>query len=165
MRFRLIRLRFRRHWRQSQRQVEDLGSHAEQHLEENLVQRLEHLMPIRRFMIGWLVLVCLLIGAVVVQNVELSGYYQTLQTIPGGIYNEGLQGRFTTANPLFATSDADLTVSHLIFGSLFQITGRDKLIGDLASDYSVDSRGTTYTIYLKPHLTWQDGRPLTSADV
>jgi peptide/nickel transport system substrate-binding protein len=165
MRFRLIRLRFRRHWRQSQRQVEDLGSQAEQHLEENLVQRLEHLVPVRRFMIGWLALVCLLIGAVVLQNVELSGYYQTLQTIPGGIYNEGLQGRFTTANPLFATTDADLTVSRLIFASLFQINGQGKLIGDLASDYSVDSRGTTYTIHLKPHLTWQDGRPLTSADV
>jgi peptide/nickel transport system substrate-binding protein len=39
------------------------------------------------------------------------------------------------------------------------------LAGQLASGYSVDSSGTTYTVRLKPHLTWQDGQPLTAADV
>jgi len=35
----------------------------------------------------------------------------TLRPVPGGIYNEGVKGRFTNANPLFASSDADLTVT------------------------------------------------------
>lgn len=165
MRLRLIRLRFRRRLRERQRQVEDLGAQAEQQLEVNLVRRLDRLLPVRRFMTGWLALVCLLITGVVAQNLNLTNYYQTLQAVPGGIYNEGLEGRFTTANPLFATTDADTTVSRLIFASLFQVNGQGQLVGDLASSYSVDSRGTTYTVHLKPHLTWQDGQPLTSADV
>jgi peptide/nickel transport system substrate-binding protein len=165
MRLRLIRLRFRRRIRKGQQQVEDLGAQTEQNIERHLFKRFERLMPVRRFLIGWLGLVLLLIGALVVQNSSLSGYYQTLQAVPGGIYNEGVRGRFTNANPLYATSDADATVSRLVFAGLFTYDQQGKLVGDLASGYTVDARGTTYTVRLKPHLTWQDGRPLTGSDV
>jgi peptide/nickel transport system substrate-binding protein len=165
MQTRLIRLRWRRRLRMGQRQVEDLGTQAEQGIEEHLFKRFERLTPVRRFVIGWIGLLILLIGGLVAQNLSLSGYYQALQTVPGGIYNEGLPGRFTNANPLYATSDADMTVSRLIFASLFDYDAHGNLVGDLASSYSVDARGTNYTVHLRPHLTWQDGQPLTSADV
>ncbi len=162
---RLLRLRFRRRLRKGQRQVEDLGSQAEKQIEQHLYTRFERLAPIRRFLIAWVGLVVLLIGLVVYQNLSLGGYYQTLQTVPGGLYNEGVLGRFTNANPLFATSEADTTVSRLIFAGLFTYDRNGQLKSDLAHDYSVDSHGNTYTVHLKPHLTWQDGQPLTSADV
>ncbi|HZL08237.1 MAG TPA: peptide ABC transporter substrate-binding protein [Candidatus Dormibacteraeota bacterium] len=151
--------------RKGQQQVEDLGVQAEQHIERHLFKRFERLAPIRRFLVGWLGLLVLLIAGLVIQNLSLSGYYQTLRAVPGGIYNEGVHGLFTNANPLYATSDADATVSHLIFAGLFTYDQQGKLIGDLASSYSVGPHGTTYTVHLKPHLTWQDGQPLTSADV
>ncbi len=100
-----------------------------------------------------------------IQNLWLSKYYQTLKTVPGGIYNEGVLGRFTNANPLYATNEADTTVSKLIFSGLLTYDDKGKLVGDLASDFSVDARGSSYTVHLKPNLVWQDGRPLTSADV
>jgi peptide/nickel transport system substrate-binding protein len=165
MQTRLIRLRFRRRLRKGQRQVEDLGVQAEQQLDQHLLKRFGRLVPIRRFVLGWVGLLLLLIGALVVQNITLSAYYQTLQTVPGGLYNEGVRGRFTNANPMYATSDADATVSRLIFAGLLTYDRQGKLTGDLASDYSVDSHGTGYTVHLKPNLKWQDGRPLTSADV
>jgi len=165
MRARLIRLRFRRGLREGQRQVEDLGSIAEENLEEHLFKRFDRLASVQRFIITWLGLLVILIGGLVVQNVGLGNYYQTLGTVPGGIYREGILGRFTNANPLFATSDADAAVSHLIFAGLLTEDPNGKLVGDLASDYSADPHGTTYTVHLRPHLTWQDGRPLTSADV
>lgn len=165
MQTRLIRLRFRRRLRKGQQQVEDLSVQAEEQIEKHLLKRFERLVPVRRFMLGWLGLLLLLIAGVVAQNLALSGYYQTLQTIPGGIYTEGIRGRFTNANPLYATSEADATVSRLIFAGLLTYNQQGKLVGDLASDYSVDAHGTSYTVHLKPHLTWQDGRPLTSADV
>jgi peptide/nickel transport system substrate-binding protein len=165
MRPRLIRLRFGRRLRKGQQQVEDLGTQAEQNIERHLFKRFGRLKPIRRFLAGWLGLLGLLIAGLVIQNLSLSGYYQTLRTVPGGIYNEGVRGPFTNASPLYATSDADTTVSHLVFAGLFTYDKQGKLTGDLASDYSVDSRGTTYTVHLKPHLTWQDGQPLTSQDV
>jgi peptide/nickel transport system substrate-binding protein len=162
---RLIRLRFRRRLRKGQRQVEELGVQAEHQLEEHLVKRFGRLKPVRRFVAGWLALLVLLLGGVVTQGLMLSGYFQTLQPVPGGIYNEGVRGRFTNANPLYATGDADATVSKLIFASLFTYDASGQFVGDLASGMSVDSHGTTYTVRLRPHLTWQDGKPLTSADV
>ena len=107
MRFRLIRLRFRRRLRKGQQQVEDLGQQAEQHIEQHFFRRFSRLAPVKRFVIGWVLLVCLLIGALVTQNFLLSGYYQTLAAVPGGIYNEGVLGTFTNANPIYATSDVD----------------------------------------------------------
>ncbi len=165
MKLRRMRLRLRRQIRSGQQQVEDLGTQAEQNLDRHLLRRFENLKPVRRFVIGWLGLMVLLIAVVVAQNSSLSGYYQTLRPVPGGIYNEGVKGRFTNADPLFATSDADLTVSRLVFAGLLTYDKQGRLAGELAKDYSVDEHGSTYTVHLKPHLTWQDGRPLTSADV
>ncbi len=162
---RLTRLRFWQRIRERQQRVESLGTHAEQHIDRHLLKRLERLAPVRRFVISWLGLLVLLIGAITYQNLALSSSYQAIGTIPGGIYNEGVQGRFTNANPLYATSDADTTISRLIFASLFNYNEQGKLVGELANYYSVDTHGTTYTVHLKPHLTWQDGKPITSGDV
>ncbi|HVI60931.1 MAG TPA: ABC transporter substrate-binding protein [Candidatus Saccharimonadales bacterium] len=165
MRFRLLRLRWRRRLRKSQRQVGDIGNQTEQNIERHFVKRLQNLEPVRRFVIGWLLLMVLLVGGLLVQNLALSNYFQTLRPVPGGIYSEGVLGTFTNANPLYATSDVDSSVSKLLFAGLFTYNGRNQLTGDLASGYSVDPSGTTYTVKLKPRLTWQDGQPLTSADV
>lgn len=165
MQLRLIRLRFRRRLRKGQQQVEGLGQQAEQQLEQNLYKRFERLAPIRRFVITWVGLMVLLIGVVLSQNLALSHYYQSVQTVPGGVYSEGVRGRFTNANPLFATSDADATVSRLLFSGLFHFNDEGELTGDLASEYSVNEQGNTYTVKLKPNLKWHDGKPLTSADV
>jgi peptide/nickel transport system substrate-binding protein len=165
MQFRGIRLRFRRHIRKSQKQVEELGSQAEQQLEQHFFNRFDRLLPVRRFIIGWVGLLILLIGGVLGQNLALSNYYQTLHTIPGGIYTEGVLGRFTNANPIYATSEADTTISRLVFASLFTADDQGTLNPELASGYSVNTKGTVYTVHLKPNLKWQDGQPLTSADV
>lgn len=158
-------LRFRRRLRRGQLHVEGIGSQAEQQLEKNLVKRFDRLLPIRRFVLAWVGLVALLIGLSVAQTVSLSNYYQKLDTIPGGIYNEGVRGRFTNANPMFASTDADSTVARLLFAGLLKTDEKGGLVGELARDYSVDSHGSTYTVKLKPNLTWHDGKPLTSRDV
>jgi peptide/nickel transport system substrate-binding protein len=142
-----------------------LGSQAEQRIERHLLKRFERLIVVRRFVIGWLSLLALIIVALIAQNLSLSGYYQTVKPAPGGIYNEGVLGRFTNANPIYAVSEADATVSRLIFAGLFTYDNQGKLVGDLARDYDVDKFGKTYTVHLKPNLKWQDGQPLTSADV
>jgi peptide/nickel transport system substrate-binding protein len=107
----------------------------------------------------------LLIGGLFIQNLSLSNYFQTLRPVPGGIYNEGILGTFTNANPIYATNNVDTSVSKLLFAGLFTYNGHNQLVGDLASGYSVDASESVYTVHLKPHLTWQDGQPLTSADV
>ncbi|HEX7632875.1 MAG TPA: ABC transporter substrate-binding protein, partial [Candidatus Saccharimonadales bacterium] len=165
MQFRRIKLRFRRRLRKGQKQVEGLGTQAEQQIEQHVFLRFGRLAPVRRFVISWILLIVLLIGGVAFQNIYLSNYFQTLKPVPGGIYNEGVIGTFTSANPLYATSNADSTVSHLLFSGLLTYNDQNQLVGDLASDYSVDARGVNYTVHLRPNLKWQDGQPLTSADV
>lgn len=157
--------RLHNRFQKSQQQVEGFGSQAEEHIDQHLLKRFNRLPQVRRFVAGWLGLILILIGGLVAQNLVLGNYYQSLKPVPGGIYNEGVRGRFTNANPIYATSDADTSVSRLIFAGLLTPDSNGKLVGDLASGYSVDNHGTMYTVHLRPHLTWQDGQPLTSKDV
>ncbi len=165
MQLKLIRLRLRRRVRKGQQQVGGLGSQTEKQLDRHFVKRLENLAPIKRFVVAWLLLLVLLIGGLFVQNLWLNNYFQRLKPVPGGIYNEGIVGTFTNANPIYASNDVDSAVSKLIFSGLFTYNDHNHLIGDLAQSYSADSSRTIYTVRLRPHLTWQDGQPLTSTDV
>jgi peptide/nickel transport system substrate-binding protein len=162
---RAFKLRFRRRLRMRKLQVEELGQQAEQQLERNFFRRLERLADVRRFVFTWIVLLVLIGGCVVAQTAGLRGYYQVPAPVSGGTYSEGSVGSFTNASPLYATSPADLTVSRLLFAGLFTYDQDNNLVGDLANDYSIDERGTTYTVRLKPGLKWHDGKPLTSQDV
>lgn len=162
---RAFKFRLRRTFRLQKRQVEELGAVAEQRLEDDFFKRLERLGLVWRFTTSWVVLLALLLGAVVAQTRALSGYYQTLQPAPGGTYTEGVLGAFTNANPVYATNLPDTTVSHLLFSGLLTYDSKNQLTGDLADSWTVDARGTTYTVHLRPGLKWHDGQPLTSADV
>lgn len=162
---RTTKLRWRRRYRRSRRQVEDIGQNAELHLERHLFRRLNRLWDVRRFIVAWLGLLIILIGGVFLQLRQLSGYYQKSEPVAGGNYTEGIFGNFTNANPLFATNAVDAAVSRLVFASLFSFDSNNRLVGDLAAKYEVDERGTLYTVHLRKGLTWQDGRPVSSADV
>jgi peptide/nickel transport system substrate-binding protein len=162
---RALKLRFRRTLHLQRRQVEELGAVAEQRLEDDFFKRLERLGTVWRFVASWSLLLVLLLGAVVAQTRALSSYYQKLQPAPGGTYTEGVLGAFTNANPIYATNLPDTTVSKLLFSGLLTYDQKNQLVGDLADSWVVDDRGTTYTVHLRPDLKWQDGQPLTSADV
>lgn len=165
MRFNLFKRRFRHGWRQRQRQVEGMAQHAEADLEKLFFRRLQNLGRVWRFITAWVLLLIVLIAGMVVQLEALGKHYQTLQPVAGGTFTEGILGNFTNANPLYATKPVDATVSRLIFAGLFTYNEHNQLVGDLAQSYSVDDKGTNYTVQLKPNLTWQDGKPLTADDV
>jgi peptide/nickel transport system substrate-binding protein len=162
---RTTRLRLRRHLRRSKRQVGDIGEQAEEHLERHFIKRLSRLYEVRRFVLTWLGLLILLSGLVVVQTRSLSGYYQELRPVSGGIYSEGIVGSFTNANPLFAAGAVDKTVSQLIFSGLLKYDENGKLVGDVAESWSVDESGRRYTVKIRQGLLWHDGRVLTANDV
>lgn len=163
---RALKLRVRRRLRLKKRQVEAIGSQAEEQLERNLFRRLERLHAIRRFMAGWVALVVLLVACTVVQIRALGGYYQTLQPVAGGTINEGVVGSFTNANPVYATSSVDLAVSRLLFASLYSYNDKNQLTPDLAATpFVVSPDGTQYTVKLREGVKWHDGKPLTAQDV
>jgi peptide/nickel transport system substrate-binding protein len=52
-----------------------------------------------------------------------------------------------------------------VAAGLLKYNDQNQLVGDLASSYTVDASGKHYVVHLRPHLTWQDGKPLTAKDV
>lgn len=163
---RATKLRFRRRLRLKKRQVEAIGVQAEEQLERNFFRRLEHLQDVRRFIVAWVLLLVLIASCLAVQIRALSGYYEVLQPVPGGTYNEGVVGTLTNANPIYATSSVDQAVSRLIFAGLYSYNQQNQLVGDLAAGPAeVNAAGTIYTVRLHSDLKWQDGQPLTAADV
>jgi peptide/nickel transport system substrate-binding protein len=165
MNFRLQMLRLVRRFKKGQKQFENFSSNVESNIDKFVFERFDRLKTVRRFILGWIGLVIILMIVVIGENFSLSGYYQKLQPVAGGIYNEGIPGSFTNANPIYATSDADTTVSKLIFSGLFTLNTKGQLVGDLAKSITTTDYGKTYTVDLKPNLKWQDGKPLTSSDV
>lgn len=145
--------------------MEDMGAQAEIGLEQHFFRRLGRLAFVRRFVISWVLLFVLLIGGVGYQFLGLSNYYQTVKAVPGGIYTEGIIGSFGNANPIYATGPVDLAVSKLVFSGLLKYDQTGNLSDDLAGRWTVDEKGTTYKVNLRPDLFWHDGQPLTADDV
>jgi len=142
-----------------------LSQQADQKIESLLIRRFDRLASVKRFVFLWLSLVLVMMLAGIYQIRGLSAYYQTLKPVPGGLYTEGLIGNFTDANPLYASGAADTAVSRLVFSGLFKYDSSNKLVGDLAKDYTLNDSQTKYTVHLKPGLVWHDGQPVTADDV
>lgn len=83
----------------------------------------------------------------------------------GGEYSEGVIGNPRTANPLLASSDADIDLAFLTYRGLFRTDEEGQVVPDLADSWSLSEDRKTYLISLHPGLLWSDGQPLTAADV
>ena len=162
---RTTKLRWRRRFKRSRQQVGDISQQTEEQLDKHFFKRMNRLTNVRRFIGAWMTLCIALIAITIYQTYSLSTYYQKLEPVPGGDYSEGVVGNFTNANPLFATSNVDSTVSRLIFPGLLKYNQQDQLVGDLAENWNSDTSGKVWTVTLKDNLKWQDNVPLTSGDV
>jgi peptide/nickel transport system substrate-binding protein len=162
---RTSKLRMRRIVRRRQKQVEAATQAAEKQFDRNLIGRFDRLLHVRRFTLGWIALILLITFCTVLQTLALSGYYQKVLPAPGGIYNEGVVGSYSNANPLFAVGSVDTAVSRLLFSGLLTYDSNNRLVGDLANSFSVDQTGKHYEVKLKPNLKWHDGQALTADDV
>lgn len=162
---RKTKLRWRRQFKQRRQQVEGLGANAEQGLEEHVFTRFGRLARVWRFTLVWILLVVLSGVGTVLQIRAQSPYYQKLTPAPGGTYNEGIIGSFTSANPLYATSAADSSVSRLVFSGLMKYNAQNQLVPDLAASIKADASGKTYTVTIREDARWHDDSPVTVNDV
>ncbi len=156
---------FRRRLKRRQEEAASSVAQADQKIEKLLIRRIDRLVSVRRFIFLWTVLMVLIFFCTYLQIRALSPYYQSLQPVPGGLYNEGITGSFTNANPLYATGAADASVSRLIFSGLFKYDDNDNLVGDLATSFSLNDAQNQYVVKLRHNVKWQDGRPFTADDV
>jgi len=162
---RKTKLKARRVIRRQKRLAESVSVQADEELNRLFFRRFGRLHVVRRFVIVWTVLVLLLGIGALWQVRGMNSFYLATSPIDGGVYREGIIGTFTNANPLFATTSVDTSVSKLIFSGLFKISVSSELVGDLAEKLDVDSRGITYTVTLRDGIYWQDGEKFTADDV
>ncbi len=161
---RVQKLRIRRRVKRSKHQAQELGQQAEKGLDRYLFKRLDHIVGVRRFILGWLLLLVLLAGSVVAQTRGLTRFYQVDGPAPGGTYTEGIVGAFTNASPLYATGPVDAAVSRLVFSGLMQYDSNNQLVGDIAYKLDSNPQASEYTAYLRDDVFWHDGRQLTADD-
>ncbi len=155
----------RRRFYRRRREAIELGQQADTQIENLLIKRFNRLSSVRRFLGLWTTLFVLLFFATLVQLRSLGIYYQSLQPVAGGLYNEGLIGSLTNANPLYASGAADVAVSHLIFSGLLKYDNSNTLSGDLAQNWTVNDAQTHYSVHLRHGVTWQDGVAFSADDV
>ena len=135
------------------------------HAHKFIVKRLDNIRSARRQIVGWLLLVGIMIAAVGVQLLWFQRGYQTTAAAAGGTYAEASLGPIETLNPLYASSDAEVAASRLLFSSLYTYDKTGHLNGDLADGMQVDDTGRIYTVSLRPGAKWHDGTQLTAKDV
>ena len=161
----ILRLKFKRLLRKQKRDVVAHAELAEENLERLFFRRLARLTNVRRFVFSWVSLLLLLIISVSLQARGLGSFYQKIAATEGGTLREGVVGTFSTANPLYAVTVVDSSVSKLIFSGLFSHDASNQLVPDLADRWEADEKGQVYKVTLRKNVLWHDGKPFTAADV
>lgn len=147
------------------RSVKKAETVTTRHAHKFIIKRLDSVRSARRQIVSWLLLVGIMIAAVGLQVVWFQRDYTTTSVADGGTYAEAALGPIETLNPLYATTNAEVAASHLLFSSLYTYDDTGHLRGDLARSMSVDSTGRVYTITLNPNVYWHDGTKVTAQDV
>lgn len=89
----------------------------------------------------------------------------------GGIIIEGnFGGDVASMNPITASDTASTRVTALMYYGFLGVDPARAVIapdqpGALVKDWTISEDGTVYTFNLRQDLTWNDGTPVTSADV
>jgi peptide/nickel transport system substrate-binding protein len=157
--------RLRKELKDRQKEAVALSHQADDHIEKHFIKRMSRLIDVRRFVLLWSLLFVILFFATFLQFRNLSRYYQSLQPVSGGLYNEGIIGTFTNANPIYSSGAADSAVSRLVFSGLFKYNDKNELVGDLAENWKYVSDNKQYLVHLKKDIRWHDGKPFTADDV
>jgi len=98
------------------------------------------------------------------------GYHVFLnQTVPmpvsGGTYKELMVGEVKYINPLLAQSDAEKSISKLLFSGLIRLKADGTVEPDVASKYEISPNGREYTFFLRSDVNFSDSSKLTAEDV
>jgi peptide/nickel transport system substrate-binding protein len=80
-------------------------------------------------------------------------------------YREGSLGRPISVNPLAARTQVDRDLVALAFSGLVRLGPDGSVVPDLATRWSSDASGKTWTFELRADARWHDGEPVTANDV
>lgn len=102
--------------------------------------------------------------AMIIIVAKINNHFMVSVPADGGTLHEGVVGTPRYVNPLLAVSDADRDLSMLVYRGLMKESADGTFVPDLAESHTLSADNLTYTFTLK-EVYFQDGTPLTSADV
>ena len=143
----------------------NLRQNTARQVERHLIERLPHLFSAGRFLSLWVLLTALVAVVLLFQIRALTPYHSRLEAASGGVYVEGVIGRPTNFNPIYASTGVDRSVARLVFANLFDYDQHNRLQPILAAGLSSDEKAQQYIVDLRPGLKWHDGEDLTADDV
>ena len=146
------------------RDLKQLEESASQHANRFLGSRFSSLRRARRRVLFWLLLVALIMLGTATQ-LFIRRDTSAVSGSNGGTYIEGSLGTIETLNPLFATSNTELSASQLMFSSLYRYDTSGSLHTDVATGFTYSEPNKTYTVKLRDDVRWHDRQHLTAKDV
>ena len=84
---------------------------------------------------------------------------------PRVVYREGVVGVPESITPVTARSRAERVLVGLVFSGLVRLGPGTTYQPDLASSWSSDEAGKTWTFTIRDDAVWHDGQPVTADDV
>jgi ABC-type transport system substrate-binding protein len=118
-----------------------------------------------RFAIVGLFLALAVVGAALLIRVPSSGSNGPGQGSATSVpYREGVVGHPSSINPLTPRSQADRDLVALLFRGLVKAGPNGTVVPDLAT-WTSSADGRAYTFQMREDAYWDDGQPVTAADV
>lgn len=138
---------------------------SQEHIKENIVDRLPHARNVRLLILEWSLLMVALIFLAITQVFWYAESYSTDTFGTGGAYTEATLGKVSSLNPLFATTNSEKVLSKLMFATLTETDYSGHSGVGLANSITADASGRVWTVRLRDGLKWSDGEPITNQDV
>ena len=135
------------------------------HTHEFVTSRWRRIQQVRRPIIIWVLLIVVVLMVTGADLFFSQQRYQTLASAKDSTFLEGVVGKISTLNPLFAETEADKLAVQLIFSRLYHYDEAGALKGDLAKSAVISPDETSYIITLRDDVKWHDGAKLTAEDV
>ena len=118
-----------------------------------------------RFVVTALVAAFAIVGVAMAMPATAPLTAPQVSLIPSVPYREGIVSHPSSITPLTARTQADRDIVALLFRGLLHTGPDGTLLPDLARSWSVSQDGKDYTFLLRDDAYWEDGQPVTSADV
>lgn len=83
----------------------------------------------------------------------------------GGKYIEALVGQPRYINPFLARSSSDLSLSRLVFDSMFAYDNDGHIQPNLADRHEVSEDAKEFTVFLRQDVLWHDGERFDANDI
>ena len=162
--FSYLQFRYRRAWRSWRRWLRQVIVGLQGYSQQYIWGKWRQAGLIRRFLLGWWLLIIIAIGGLVSQFQLVNRLARQAVADPGGVYIEAAVGSVRGINPILPESALSQDISRLIFSGLTRYNSLGQIVPDLAN-WEVSADGRTYTFHIREGVKWHDGKDLTAADV